>query len=87
MSFLQSSLIALAAQSSNPRVDFGSSIGIVNDKRSALAEAMFPYVEQDDNASGSGVQEKDYNSYFDRLDAMAAQKAKRNANVGEGDDK
>lgn len=98
MSFLQCSLMALASQSSNPRIDFGNSMRLVNDKRIDLAKATFPYIKQDkhDSAEASStVSTKDYESYFDRLDALAAMKAKANgkmenkdgASVGDNVDK
>lgn len=66
--------MSLSSQSSNPRLDFNSAIDLVNSKRMALANAIFPYLKQDNQKEADKPKTKDYNSYFDRLDAMRAKK-------------
>lgn len=76
MLLLQSAFVSNASMGSNPRLNIKESLGIVEDSRRSFIKIAFPYLRIDD-----GLKEpKDYDEYFDELDAIEAQKeAKKKA--------
>lgn len=70
MLLLQSAFVSNASMGSNPRLDIKESLGIVEESRRSFIKIAFPYLRIDD-----GPQEhKDYDEYFDELDAIEYQK-------------
>ena len=78
MLLLQSAFVSNASMGSNPRLDIKESLGIVEDSRRSFIKIAFPYLRIDDGPK----EPKDYDEYFDELDAIEAQKeAEKKAGV------
>lgn len=92
MSFLKITLSAASSISSNPRLEFSTSMDIVQDNRMSLLKTAFPYMDLD------GVEKPnenvDYDALFDELDEIASEDETASEEgsheaspVGEGDGK
>lgn len=76
MLLLQSAFVSNASIGSNPRLDIKEVLDIVEDSRRSFIKIAFPYLRIYD----SPQEPKDYDEYFDELDAIEAQKeAKKKA--------
>ena len=68
---LSSSYMATSSLASNPRMDVGSSIDVIQDKREALIQSLFPYFKADRREKSY----EDYDKYFDELDELERKSA------------
>jgi hypothetical protein len=70
MLLLQSSFVSNSSMGSNPRLDIKESLEIVEECRRSFIKMAFPYLRIDDGQK----EHKNYDEYFDELDAIEAQK-------------
>ena len=71
MLLLHSSFVSNASLGANPRLDLKDSSEMVDKCRRSFIKMAFPYLEIDEKPS----EPKDYDAYFDELDAIEAEKA------------
>lgn len=67
---LQSAFVSNASIGSNPRLDIKEVLDIVEECRRSFIKIAFPYLRIDDDPQ----EPKDYDEYFDELDAIEVQK-------------
>lgn len=77
---LSSSYMATSSLASNPRMDVGSSIDVLQDKREALIQSLFPYFKTDRREKSY----EDYDKYFDELDELDRKSASERPAEGSG---